>query len=27
VISIPSKATLREIFQDGDQGESGYIVD
>jgi hypothetical protein len=27
VISIPSKDTLREIFQDGDQGESGYIVD
>ena len=27
VISIPSKEILREIFQDGDQGESGYIVD
>jgi len=27
VISIPSKETLREMFQDGDQGESGYIVD
>ena len=27
VISIPSKDILREIFQDGDQGESGYIVD
>ncbi len=27
VISKPSKDTLREIFQDGDQGESGYIVD
>jgi hypothetical protein len=27
VISIPSKDTLREIFQNGDQGESGYIVD
>ncbi|MDC0514397.1 hypothetical protein OAN99_01095 [Flavobacteriaceae bacterium] len=27
VISIPSKDTLREIFQDDDQGESGYIVD
>jgi len=27
VISMPSKDTLREIFQDGDQGESGYIVD
>ena len=27
VISIPSKEMLREIFQDGDQGESGYIVD
>jgi uncharacterized repeat protein (TIGR02543 family) len=26
VISKPSKDTLREIFQDGDQGESGYIV-
>jgi hypothetical protein len=27
VISKPSKDTLREIFQDDDQGESGYIVD
>lgn len=27
VISIPSKEILREIFQDDDQGESGYIVD
>jgi len=27
VISIPSKEILREIFQDGDKGESGYIVD
>ncbi|MDC1012293.1 hypothetical protein OAQ04_03555 [Flavobacteriaceae bacterium] len=27
VISKPSKDTLREIFQDGDQGESGYIVE
>ena len=27
IISIPSKEILREIFQDGDQGESGYIVD
>ena len=27
VISKPSKDILREIFQDGDQGESGYIVD
>ena len=27
VISIPSKATLREIFQDNDQGESGYVPD
>ena len=25
VISIPSKATLREIFQDNDQGDSGYM--
>jgi hypothetical protein len=27
VISIPSKATLREIFQDNDQGDSGYVPD
>ena len=27
IISIPSKEILREIFQDGDQGESGYNVD
>ena len=27
VISIQSKDTLREIFQNGDKGESGYIVD
>ena len=27
VISIPSKATLREIFQDNDQGDSGYVLD
>ena len=27
VISIPSKATLREIFQDNDQGDSGYMPD
>ena len=27
LISIPSKEVLREIFQDGDQGESGYVPD
>ena len=27
VISKPSKATLREIFQDNDQGDSGYVPD
>ena len=27
VISIPSKEILREIFQDGDQGESRYTAD
>jgi len=27
VISKPSKVTLREIFQDNDQGDSGYVPD
>ena len=27
VISKPSKATLKEIFQDNDQGDSGYVPD
>jgi hypothetical protein len=27
VISKPSKETLREIFQDNDQGDSGYEPD
>ena len=27
VISIPSKEILRAIFQDNDQGESGYTSD
>ena len=27
VISIPSKELLRTIFQDNDQGESGYVPD
>jgi len=27
VISVPSKETLRAIFQDNDQGDSGYVPD
>ena len=27
VVSIPSKEVLRSIFQDNDQGESGYTPD